>query len=140
MESGFLNIDVKRFFQGKGQGRDPMVERDGFHEESRFSKNRKNVGMVAWDYGFPFTGEGVLRMKIRGLNMRGVIFSGFDGQWISINQIPGIPAKFALNIFNKARWTMQSKMFATTQGYTNEPIKPDKVIHMRMRNENILRP
>jgi hypothetical protein len=96
--------------------------------------------MLAGDWGLELTDERVFRMKVRRLDVGGVIFLDFDGQRISVNQIPGIAPEFALDILNKAWWTIQSKVFASTQGNTNEPVKPDKVIHMCVRNENILRP
>jgi hypothetical protein len=96
--------------------------------------------MIARDWGFELTEERVFRMKVSRLDVGGVIFLDLDGQWVSVNQIPGIAAKFALDILNEAWWTIQSKVFATTQGHTNEPIKPDKVIHVRVRDKNILGP
>jgi hypothetical protein len=140
MEPDFIEIDVKGFFQGKCQRRDAMVESHGLDEKSGFLENCKDVRMLAGDWGLELTDERVSRMKVRRLDVGGVKFFDFDGQGIAVNQIPGIAPEFALDILNKAGWTIQSKMFASTKGHTNEPVKPDKVIHMCVRNENILRP
>jgi len=94
--------------------------------------------MIARDRGFELTEERVFRMKMSRLDVGGVIFLDLDGQRVTVNQIPGIAAKFAMDILNEAWWTMQPKVFSATQGHTNKPIKPNKVIHVRVRNENIL--
>jgi hypothetical protein len=96
--------------------------------------------MLAGDWGLELTDERVFRMKVRRLDVGGVIFLDFDGQGIAVNQIPGIAPEFALDILNKAGWTIQSKVFASTKGHTNEPVKSDEVIHVGVRDENILRP
>lgn len=117
-----------------------MVEGHGPDEKSGFLENRKDVCMLARDWGVELTDERVFRMKVGRLYIGGVKFLDFDVQRIAVNQIPGVAPEFALDILNKARWTIQSKVFASTQGNTNEPVKPDKVIHMCVGNENILRP
>jgi hypothetical protein len=43
MESDFIDIDMKRLFQGKCQGGDAMVKGYGLDEKSRFLKNRKDL-------------------------------------------------------------------------------------------------
>ena len=43
MESGFIYIDVKRFLQGKGQGRNAMIECHSLNEERGFLEHRKNL-------------------------------------------------------------------------------------------------
>ena len=96
--------------------------------------------MIARDWGFELTEERVFRMKVSRLDVGEVIFLDLDGQRVTVNEIPGIAAKFALDILNKAWWTMQPKVFSATQGHTNEPVKPDEVIHVRVRDENILCP
>jgi hypothetical protein len=96
--------------------------------------------MIARDFLFELTGKCVFRMKVSRLDVGGMKFFDCDGEGIPVNQIPGITLKFALDIFYKAWGTVQSKLFASTQCHTNEPVKPDKVIHVCVRNENVLSP
>jgi hypothetical protein len=96
--------------------------------------------MISGDRGFELTKERVFCMKVSRLDVGWVIFPDFDGQRISVNQIPGIAAEFALDILNKTRWTIYTEVFTTAQGNTNEAVKSDEVIHVRMRDENILCP
>ena len=79
-------------------------------------------------------------MKMRGLDVGRVKFFDLDGQRISINEIPRIAVEFAIDILNKTGWPIQSKVFASPQCDSNKTVEADKMIHMSMRDENILLP
>src|SRR5688500_960751 len=69
-----------------------------------------------------------------------VKFPNLDDQWISVDQIPGIAAQFSVHIVDQTRRAIEAQLLAPSQRHTHYGVETDEMVHVRMRNENLIGP
>ena len=67
-------------------------------------------------------------------------FTDLNSQWIAVNQIPGVPAELTVHIVDQSRRTIEAKRFPASQRHSHDGIEPDEVVHVCMRDKNIVGP
>ena len=67
-------------------------------------------------------------------------FTDLNSQWIAVNQIPGVPAELTVHIVDQSRRTIEAKRFPASQRHSHDGIEPDEVVHVRMRDKNVVGP
>ena len=60
-----------------------------------------------------------------------------DSERIPIHEVPGIAMKLTLNIGDQSRWSVEAQSLTAPQGHPEQRIEADKVVHVRVRNEDV---
>ena len=60
-----------------------------------------------------------------------------DSERIPIHEVPGVAMKFSLNIGDEAGRPVELQSLAAPEGDPKQRIEADKVVHVRVRNEDV---
>ena len=77
-------------------------------------------------------------MKSRMMDRVGMKFFHLYGKRITIHQIPGVALKFSLNIGDQAGRAVDPQGRPAPKCDPQERIEADEVVHMSVRDENVL--
>lgn len=74
-----------------------------------------------------------------GKQMVGMHFGNMQRKKIAVvlNKVPRIRGKLTLDIFQKTFRAVDEKMLVSAKEKAKQPVKPNKMIHMRMGNKNV---